>query len=122
MYNSEKLAKRIKERAKEEEITIKELLEECDLGKNTISDLNHGKSIAFDSLAKIADVLECSVDFLLGRNLIYPRNEKEERDEERLTKIYSLLTEEGQRTLMNFAEFTASDTRYQKYTDISEEA
>ncbi len=122
MYNAESLAKRIKERAKEEEITIKELLEECDLGKNTISDLNHGKSIAFDSLAKIADVLECSVDSLLGRNYLYPKNEKEERDEERLTRIYSQLTEEGQRTLMNFAEFTANDIRYQKYTDVPREA
>ena len=122
MYNAERLAKRIKERAKEEEITIKELLEECDLGKNTISDLNHGKSIAFDSLAKIADVLECSVDSLLGRNYLYPKNEKEERDEERLTRIYSQLTEEGQRTLMNFAEFTANDIRYQKYTDVPREA
>lgn len=122
MYTSTKLAKNIKERAKEEEITIRELLEECDLGKNTISDLNHGKAIAFDSLAKIADVLECSVDSLIGRNCIYTRNEKEERDEERLLTIYNQLTDEGQRALMNFAEFTANDMRYQKYTDVPKEA
>ena len=38
-----------------------------DLGSNTMSALYHGKSIAFDSLAKIADYIDCSVDYLLGR-------------------------------------------------------
>lgn len=39
----------------------------CDLGINTMSSLYHGKSIAFDSIAKIADYLDASVDYLLGR-------------------------------------------------------
>lgn len=43
------------------------MLVACDLGSNTMSALYHGKSIAFDSLAKIADYLDCSVDYLLGR-------------------------------------------------------
>lgn len=122
MYTSAKLAKRIKERAKEEEITIKELLEECELNKNAINELSKGKAIAFDSLAKIADVLECTVDSLIGRNSLYPQNLQEEREEERLLTIYENLTDEGKRTLMSFAEFTAEDIRYQKYTDIPEEA
>lgn len=122
MYETSKLSKRIKERAKEEEITIKELLEECDLNKNAINELTKGKVIGYDSLAKIADVLECSVDFLLGRNSLYTRAEKEENDIERLLTIYEQLTEEGQKALINFAEFTANDLRYQKYTDISKEA
>ncbi len=122
MYTSNKLAIKIKERAKEQEISIKELLEECDLNKNAINELSKGKAIAFDSLAKIADVLECSVDFLLGRNYIYPKNEREEADDERIIEVYNKLTDEGQRTLMNYVEFIASDTRYQKYTDIPEEA
>ena len=122
MYTSTKLAKNIKERAKEIEITIKELLEECELNRNAINELSKGKAIAFDSLAKIADVLECSIDSLVGRNTIYPRDEKEKQDEERLITIYSKLTEEGQRAIMNFAEFTASDIRYQKYTDVPKEA
>lgn len=122
MYTSTKLAKNIKNRAKEIEITIKELLEECDLNRNAINELAKGKAIAFDSLAKIADVLECSVDHLIGRNSLYPREEKEEKDEERLITIYEQLTEEGKRALMNFAEFTASDVKYQKYTNIPKEA
>lgn len=43
------------------------MLVACDLGSNTMSALYHGKSIAFDSLVKIADYLDCSVDYLLGR-------------------------------------------------------
>lgn len=43
------------------------MLVDYDLGSNTMSALYHGKSIAFDSLAKIADYLDCSVDYLLGR-------------------------------------------------------
>lgn len=121
MYTSHNLAKAIKKRAKEVDITIKELLDECDLGSNTMSALYHGKSIAFDSLAKIADVLECSVDRLLNRDGIYPREEGE-NDEERILEIFDKLTDEGIRQIMNFAEFTAEDIRYQKYTDISEEA
>lgn len=39
----------------------------CELGSNAMSGMYHGKAIAFDSLAKIADYLDCSVDYLLGR-------------------------------------------------------
>ncbi len=67
MYNSHNLAIMIKSRAKEKNIAMKDLLIACSLGSNTMSALYHGKSIAFDSLAKIADELDCSVDYLLGR-------------------------------------------------------
>ena len=67
MYDSHNLAIMIKLRAKEKKIVIKNMLLECELGSNTMSALYHGKSIAFDSLAKIADYLDCSVDYLLGR-------------------------------------------------------
>ncbi len=67
LYNSHNLATSIKLRAKAQKITIKDMLIDCELGSNTMSALYHGKSIAFDSLAKIADYLDCSVDYLLGR-------------------------------------------------------
>ena len=67
MYDSHNLAIMIKARAKEKGIAIKDMLSELSLGSNTMSALYHGKSIAFDSLAKIADYLDCSVDYLLGR-------------------------------------------------------
>lgn len=67
MYNSHNLAIRIKSVAKIKKKVIKDMLVACELGSNTMSAMYHGKSIAFDSLAKIADYLDCSVDYLLGR-------------------------------------------------------
>ena len=67
MYTSHNLAIMIKKQAKQQKTVIKDMLSECELGSNTMSALYHGKSIAFDSLAKIADYLDCSGDYLLGR-------------------------------------------------------
>ena len=67
LYNSPDVANRIKSYAKSKKISLKSILEDCKLGSNTFSHMLHGKAIAFDSLAKIADYLGCSVDYLLGR-------------------------------------------------------
>lgn len=67
MYKSSDLAIKIKEVAQSKDIKLKEMWESCGLGSNTMSSLNHEKKIAFDSLAKVADYLEVSVDYLLGR-------------------------------------------------------
>ncbi|MCI8388039.1 MAG: helix-turn-helix transcriptional regulator [Clostridiales bacterium] len=67
MYKAHNLAIMIKKRATQQNITIKNMLIDCELGSNTMSALYHGKSIAFDSLARIADYLNCSVDYLLER-------------------------------------------------------
>lgn len=67
MYNSHNIATIIKATAKEKNIVIKQMLSDCELGSNTMSAMYHGKSIASDSLARIADYLDCSVDYLLGR-------------------------------------------------------
>lgn len=67
LYNSTNVATSIKSIAKSKGVPLKVILETCDLGANTFSHMLHGRSIAFDSLAKIADYLDCSVDYLLGR-------------------------------------------------------
>lgn len=61
------MANRIKLFAKTKKISLKAILEDCNLGSNTFSHMLHGKSIASDSLAQIAEYLDCSVDYLLGR-------------------------------------------------------
>jgi len=43
------------------------LLSECNLGINAIRQINDNKGMASYSLARIADYLDCSVDYLLGR-------------------------------------------------------
>lgn len=71
LYDSTNIAFMIKRVAKEKNIIIKDMLIDCDLGSNTMSSLRHGKSIAYDSLAKIADYLKVSVDYLLGRPSVH---------------------------------------------------
>jgi len=67
LYTSPYVASNIKKYAKTKNIALKDILTACELGSNTFSHMLHNKSIAFDSLAKIADYLDCSVDYLLGR-------------------------------------------------------
>ena len=67
MYNSPYVAKRIKTYAKSNNIALKEMLISLNMGINTFSHMLHERAIAYDSLARIADYLDCSVDYLLGR-------------------------------------------------------
>lgn len=67
MYNTQEIANRIKNRAKEKNCSLKILLSELQLGINSISHLAKGQLVSYMSIAKIADYLDCSVDYLLGR-------------------------------------------------------
>lgn len=67
MYSSDNISKRIKEIAKKQNVVIKIMLSECGLGANTMGNMNSGRMPLADNLAKIADYLDCSVDYLLGR-------------------------------------------------------
>ena len=67
MYETDKLAKRIKECAKSKHIQLKDIFSSCGLNKNAMSTLYSGSMLKADSLAKIADQLDVSVDYLLGR-------------------------------------------------------
>ena len=80
MYNSPELAKKIKLVAKDKGVTVKQMLEDCSIGSNAISHLLHGKSMGFDTLARISDYLDVSIDYLLGRTS-NPLAHKEEKNE-----------------------------------------
>lgn len=67
MYNTLEIANRIKLQAKACDKSVGSVLEECELGKNTVGKMAKGKDILTLNFAKIADALECSVDYLLGR-------------------------------------------------------
>ena len=66
MYSSEKVAEHIKYMAKQRNITVKQLLNDAGLSFNTMANMRTSMPNS-DNLAKIADVLGCSVDYLLGR-------------------------------------------------------
>ncbi len=62
------LSTRIKEQCKIRKLAIKTLLEKCEMNRNTIYDLEKkGSFPSSDKLSRIADYLDCSVDYLLGR-------------------------------------------------------
>ena len=67
MYNAQILAQRIKDQAKQQNILIRDMLSACDLSINAISQITDKKGLSCFSLARIADYLDCSVDYLLGR-------------------------------------------------------
>lgn len=66
MYESTAIANQIKNIAKRKNIIIKQMLIDLNLGVNTMNNMKTSTPKS-DSLAKIADYLECSVDYLLGR-------------------------------------------------------
>lgn len=68
MYNSQETIFRIKQRAKEQGIAILDLQTKCDLGRNAISQAAKSQDgMKARNLFTIAEVLDCSVDYLLGR-------------------------------------------------------
>lgn len=66
MYDSNAVAERIREIAKSKKISMKQVLADAGLGYNTMTTYRTSMPKA-DNLAKIADCLDCSVDYLLGR-------------------------------------------------------
>lgn len=99
MYVSAEIASRIKEIARQKNIVIAEMLRNIGLGFNTMNNLKTSMPKA-DNLAKIADVLGCSVDFLLGRTdrdcLDAPGVEELSEDEKILLDRYRQLDSLGQ--------------------------
>ena len=67
MYATQDIANRIKSRLKSQHINMKEMLFDLDMGINAISEFSKGKQMSCITLARIADYLSCSVDYLLGR-------------------------------------------------------
>lgn len=68
MYKVVDVVQRIKSSARQKGVKISDILISCDLSKNALSSMNsRGSWIRANSLAKIADYLGVSVDYLLGR-------------------------------------------------------
>ncbi|MBR1529514.1 MAG: helix-turn-helix transcriptional regulator [Oscillospiraceae bacterium] len=68
MNNSQKVAETIEILAKDKGVTISAMLSELGLNKNAVFTMKNGGYLPrVENLSKIADYLECSVDYLLGR-------------------------------------------------------
>lgn len=90
MYISANTAQTIKSYAKSKGIAIKDMLLDCDLNKNTLSTMTtRGSWIQANTLAKIADYLDCSVDYLLGRSATPEINQPVKEQSEEITITYA---------------------------------
>lgn len=67
MYDTNKVVFRIKQKLNENGISATKMLSDLELGVNALYQFEKGRIMSCFSLAKIADYLECSVDYLLGR-------------------------------------------------------
>ena len=67
-YESADIAQKIKAAAKSNGVPVKQMLEEIGLAKGTLDNFKTSMPKA-DNLAKIADYLGVSVDYLLGREI-----------------------------------------------------
>ena len=103
MYTSDIIAERIRLLAKAKDISLRALFERTGLGKNFIaSSLSAGSFPKADNLARIADYLETSTDYLLGRtdDTAAPMGAAKPSlppDEAKLLDDYRSLTEEGKK-------------------------
>lgn len=67
MYSPQEIADKIKQLAKNKGLSLKQMLSDCELGINFVSQIASGSAITYINLAKIADYLGVSIDYLLGR-------------------------------------------------------
>ena len=68
MHNSKQTADCIKQLAKEKHIAVNAMLIACDINKDALYTMqSKGFYPRVEALTKIADYLDCSVDYLLGR-------------------------------------------------------
>lgn len=80
MYNSNNIADRVKKCVKEKGVTVTELIKACNLGANTLGSMREGKMPSVERIAIIADYLDVSVDYLLGRSENKKLNQNTRRD------------------------------------------
>lgn len=101
--NNIQLSNTIKALCKAKKITIKTLLESCQISRNFIYDLEKkGQIPSIDKLESIADYLDCSVDYLLGRKIT--ENSIPENLQELIT-VASTLSSDQLKELLQYVEF-----------------
>ena len=116
MKSSQELASTIKEIAKTKKVTIRKMLSDCELSINTLSSMKSGGYFPrLEALTKIADYLDCSVDYLLGRTeTVNPPIPKDEGISDQIVNACRKLNEAWQERVALYAEDLVSSGRYQK--------
>ena len=68
MYSNEVFVNNVKEKAAEKGLKIGELCRNVGVNRNIFSQLSGKQGITAATLYKLADELDCSTDYLLGRS------------------------------------------------------
>lgn len=122
MYESSIIAENIKKTAKASNIQLKDMLLDLSLNKNTLSNMYNGSMLKGDSLARIADYLDVSVDYLLGRE---PSSETKKDgsaealppdtaltpSQKHLVEFAESLTEEEVKKVLSYIRFVISERK-----------
>ncbi len=107
MYYPQITSERIKLKAKENKIAIGDLLAECDLGVNALSQAAKSQEgMKARNLYLIAAKLNCSVDYLLGLT------DSSNADTSALSVYYNSLNDSGKEKLLEYAKDLAASGRY----------
>lgn len=110
--NTMELAQKIKDKCKDLNITISKLIEDCNLSKSLIYDLEKRNTyISIDKLFKISKYLNCSSDYLLGLNESKNLSQKQNINNlnehqfniqnERIIKVFNSLNTEYKNVAIN---------------------
>mgnify|MGYP002536547332 CR=1 FL=1 len=98
MHNSQNTAKRIKSLAKTKGVSVSKLLTACDLNKNALYTMQtSGYLPRLEAIAKIADYLNCSIDYLVGRTDVPEVNGREFK-EKKIDDLIERLIKDGELT------------------------
>ena len=117
MYITQEIANRIKLALKSKNIKMKQMTVDLNIGINAISEFSKGKQLSCISLARIADYLNCSVDYLLGRTddpgLSAPGGtEAQTKQEEELLLKFRQLNQNGKEYLLTTAELAFANQEF----------
>lgn len=107
----------IKKECSKRSISVSKLLNDLNIRKSLIYDMEKRNSTpSTEVIYKIADYLECSVDYLLGRKEYNEYKNKTYSDtENKLIEFFRDLNEDGQEYVIKQFQFALSQSEYKKH-------
>lgn len=107
------LGDKLKELREEKELTTREMSKILNIGKSTFSNYeNDVRRPDYDTLSKIADYFDVSIDYLLGRTTIKNLPKEDKRDHTIPIAAHfkgKEMTEEQRKRIEKFIEFTLNE-------------
>lgn len=121
---NEILLNRIMGLCNQKKINIANMLKSCNLPNSTIDNIKNGSKPSYDKIAKIADLFDVSIDYLLGRtdkpDITYKTSSGTRivieamtpPNVEALQRVYASLNERGKEKVLDYASDLAKSPDY----------